>query len=126
LGCPSGLEPPAAAAAAADPRAFVQQNRNSGLSLELLVRGARCAGCLRKIETGVAGLPGVSDARLNLTTGRLSVTWQDGRIDPRTIVQRVIDLGYQAQPFDPSKVQAIIDQEGRHLLICMAVAALPP
>ena len=69
---------------------------------------------MRKIETGVAGLPGVSDARLNLTTGRLSVTWQDGRIDPRTIVQRVIDLGYQAQPFDPSKVQAIIDQEGRH------------
>jgi Cu2+-exporting ATPase len=78
---------------------------------------------LRKIETGVAGLPGVTDARLNLTTGRLSVSWQDDRIDPRTIVQRVIDLGYQAQPFDPSKVQAIIDQEGRYLLICMAVAA---
>lgn len=123
MGCPSGLEPPAATVAAADPRAFVQQNRANGLSLELLVRGARCAGCLRKIETGVAGLPGVSDARLNLTTGRLSVTWQDGRIDPRTIVQRVIDLGYKAQPFDPSKVQAIFDEEGRHLLICMAVAA---
>ncbi|MFN9613649.1 MAG: heavy metal translocating P-type ATPase [Hyphomonadaceae bacterium] len=123
LGCPSGLEPPTAAAAAADPRAFVQQDRASGLSLELLVRGARCAGCLRKIETGVAALPGVSTARLNLTTGRLSVTWQDDRIDPRTIVQRVIDLGYQAQPFDPSKAQAVIDQEGRHLLICMAVAA---
>ncbi|MFN5552682.1 MAG: heavy metal translocating P-type ATPase [Hyphomonadaceae bacterium] len=123
LGCPSGPEPPTAAAAAADPRAFVQQDRASGLSLELLVRGARCAGCLRKIETGVAALPGVSTARLNLTTGRLSVTWQDDRIDPRTIVQRVIDLGYQAQPFDPSKAQAVIDQEGRHLLICMAVAA---
>ncbi len=78
---------------------------------------------MRKIETGVAALPGVSTARLNLTTGRLSVTWQDDRIDPRTIVQRVIDLGYQAQPFDPSKAQAVIDQEGRHLLICMAVAA---
>lgn len=87
------------------------------------MRGARCAGCLRKIETGVAALPGVAQARLNLTTGRLSVTWQDDRIDPRTIVQRVIDLGYQAQPFDPGKAQAIIDQEGRHLLICMAVAA---
>lgn len=123
MGCPSGLEPPVATGAAADPRAFVQHNRASGLSLELLVRGARCAGCLRKIETGVAGLPGVTDARLNLTTGRLSVSWQDDRIDPRTIVQRVIDLGYQAQPFDPSKVQAIIDQEGRHLLICMAIAA---
>lgn len=123
LGCPSGLEPPAVTAPAADPRAFVQHDRAIGLSLELLVRGARCAGCMRKIETGVMALAGVSEARLNLTTGRLSVAWQDDRIDPRTIVQRVIDLGYQAQPFDPSKAQAIIDQEGRHLLICMAVAA---
>lgn len=111
------------AAAAADPRAFVREDRASGLALELLVRGARCAGCLAKIESGVTALPGVSHARLNLTTGRLSVTWQDDRIDPRTIVQRVIDLGYQAQPFDPSKAQALVDQEGRHLLICMAVAA---
>lgn len=110
-------------AAAADPRAFVQHSPAQGLSLELLVRGARCAGCLRKIETGMLALQGVSEARLNLTTGRLSVRWQDDRMDPRTIVQRVIDLGYQAQPFDPSKAQAIIDQEGRHLLICMAVAA---
>ncbi|MEN9874291.1 MAG: hypothetical protein RL186_1188, partial [Pseudomonadota bacterium] len=111
---------------AADPRAFVQDRtleRAGGLGLELLVRGARCAGCLRKIETGVAEIAGVTSARLNLSTGRLSVLWDDGTLDPRNIVQRVIDLGYQAQPFDPSQAQAQIDKEGRHLLICMAVAA---
>jgi Cu2+-exporting ATPase len=97
--------------------------RAGGLGLELLVRGARCAGCLRKIETGVAEIAGVTSARLNLSTGRLSVLWDDGTLDPRNIVQRVIDLGYQAQPFDPSQAQAQIDKEGRHLLICMAVAA---
>ncbi len=93
------------------------------MALELLVRGARCAGCIRKIETGVTELAGVTNARLNLSTGRLSVTWANDRIDPRAIVQRVIDLGYQAQPFDPSEAQSQIDKEGRHLLICMAVAA---
>ncbi|GBF57059.1 copper-exporting P-type ATPase A [Candidatus Phycosocius bacilliformis] len=123
LGCPSGLEPPAPAAPAADPRAFVQTGRTDGLSLELLVRGARCAGCLSKIENGVRSLSGVTEARLNLTTGRLSVAWSDDRIDPRTIVQKVVDLGYQAQPFDPGKALAAQDAEGRHLLICMAVAA---
>jgi P-type Cu2+ transporter len=123
LGCPSGLEPLAPKSAAADPRAFVQSGKAGELALELLVRGARCAGCIRKIETGVAELTGVTSARLNLSTGRLSVSWANDRIDPRAIVQRVIDLGYQAQPFDPSEAQSQIDKEGRHLLICMAVAA---
>jgi P-type Cu2+ transporter len=87
------------------------------------VRGARCAGCLSKIERGVASLKGVTSARLNLSTGRLSVTWHKDQTDPRAIVQRVVDLGYQAQPFDPGIAQSQVDKEGRHLLICMAVAA---
>ena len=123
MGCPSGLEPPAPHSGAADPRAFVQSGAAGGLALELLVRGARCAGCISKIEGGVTALSGVSSARLNLSTGRLSVAWTNDKIDPRMIVQRVIDLGYQAQPFDPSDAQSQIDKEGRHLLICMAVAA---
>jgi P-type Cu2+ transporter len=106
----------------ADPRVFVQQDDGGSLRLELLVRGARCAGCLRKIEKGVAELAGVASARLNLSTGRLSVAWSNDRLDARTIVQRVIDLGYAAQPFDPRQAQAQIDKEGRHLLTCLAVA----
>ena len=123
MGCPTGLVAPAPHHGAADPRAFVQSRETGGLALELLVGGARCAGCIRKIETGVTALADVSSARLNLSTGRLSVTWTNDRIDPRAIVQRVIDLGYSAQPFDPSEAQNQIDKEGRHLLICMAVAA---
>jgi P-type Cu2+ transporter len=101
----------------------VQSSQKGDLSLELLVRGARCAGCISKIENGVGQLAGVTNARLNLSTGRLSVSWNNDRTDPRAIVQRVVDLGYQAQPFDPSIAQTQIDKEGRHLLICMAVAA---
>jgi P-type Cu2+ transporter len=101
----------------------VRTSESGAQTLELLVRGARCAGCLRKIETGVASLPGVEAARLNLSTGRLSIAWGGDRTDPRTIVQKVIDLGYQAQPFDPADAQAAVDTEGRHLLICLAVAA---
>ncbi len=117
------MEPPSPVSSAADPRAFVQEGPGGKLTIDLLVRGARCAGCLRKIENGVTELSGVSAARLNLSNGRLSVSWTQDRIDPRTIVQRVIDLGYSAQPFDPGEAQGQIDHEGRHLLICMAVAA---
>jgi Cu2+-exporting ATPase len=113
----------APAAPAADPRAFVRDGEDGVMSLELLVRGARCQGCLRKIETGAAAVRGVTAARLNLSTGRLSVRFKAGEADPRAIVQAVQDLGYAAQPFDPADAQAETDKEGRRLLICLAVAA---
>ena len=37
--------------------------------VELLVGGARCAGCIQKIESAVRARAGVTSARLNLTTG---------------------------------------------------------
>ena len=124
IGCPSALEPPLAqGSAAADPTVFVRHGEAGTDRLELLVRGAKCQGCLSKIESGVRALGGVTAARLNLSTGRLSVEWRSGEAQPRAIVQRVLDLGYQAQPFDPADAQAETDQEGRALLIAMTVAA---
>ena len=51
-----------------------------GRRIELLVKGARCAACLSKIERGIKALPGVEDARLNLTTGKLAVRVADRRL----------------------------------------------
>jgi len=42
-------------------------------SFEVAVTGARCAGCIAKIEKGVTALPGIDSARLNLSTGKLLV-----------------------------------------------------
>lgn len=58
-GCPSTGEPPAAAADIVDPAPFLRHGAE-GEELELLVQGARCAGCLSKIETGLKALPGVT------------------------------------------------------------------
>ena len=98
-GCPSGLAPgvaphgapngdPFAApftgqgvaggdATIIDPAPFVR--RRDGVSLlELAVFGAKCAGCISKIESAMSALDGMERARLNLSTGRLSLTWRDG------------------------------------------------
>ena len=66
-------------APAPDLTAFLKDQASGGPVLELLVKGARCAGCLSKIERGVRALPGVEEARLNLTTGKLSVRYGDRR-----------------------------------------------
>jgi len=88
-GCPSGLAVSEAAPPGAfDPGAFVR--REGGLNrLELLVRGARCAGCLAKIEKSLLAMPGVEEARLNLTTGQLRLAWR-GQLPAAELSARLI------------------------------------
>lgn len=110
------------ACAAADPAAFVRRTNNGESALELMVQGARCAGCIRKIEGGLTALPGVSAARLNLSTGRLHVAWAPGALEPRTITETLAKLGYAAAAFDAQTAQTETDEEGRRLLRYLAVA----
>jgi Cu2+-exporting ATPase len=111
-----------AAARAPDLSGFVDRSEAAEDGIELLVAGARCAACLRKIETGVAELPGVALARLNLTSGRLSVRWAKGRLAPEDVITRLEALGYGAAPFDPAQAKAVQDREGRRLAIALGVA----
>ncbi len=105
-----------------DLSAFAAPRSDAEDGAELLVTGARCAACLRKIETGVAAAPGITHARLNLTSGRLSVRWTRGHSSPGEIVERLKTLGYAASPFDPAESKASSDQEGRRLAIALGVA----
>lgn len=122
-GCPSGLEIAAPMSNAADPRAFVKE-RDGGYELELLVRGAKCANCLGKIEKGVAAIEGIEEARLNLSTGRFIAKWHEDGLDSRSIVQKIVDLGYGAMPFAPEIANAQKDKDSRELLYAMTVAGV--
>ncbi|MEQ9315174.1 MAG: heavy metal translocating P-type ATPase, partial [Henriciella sp.] len=119
-GCPSGLAP-TENGQAGDVSAFVV-DKGGEHSLSLSVRGAKCAGCLSKIEGAVNSLPGVRLARLNLSNGRLAVKWT-GPLDANQIAHAVTGLGYGATPFDPDTGDAAAKAEERSLLIAMAVAA---
>ncbi|MEK7265507.1 MAG: heavy metal translocating P-type ATPase [Pseudomonadota bacterium] len=120
LGCPSGLEPPADGAII-DPAPFVRHT--AGLArLDLAVFGAKCAGCIRKIETAMNALPQMQSARLNLSTGRLSLVWIDGAFIPRAVTESLDRIGYRAAPFDPEAAEKESDREGRNLLRALAVS----
>jgi P-type Cu2+ transporter len=102
---------------------FFVEHREPGLShMTLAVDGVGCAGCIRKIEGGLAKLPGVVDARLNFTQRRLAVDWRDGEIDAARIVKALADIGYQAHPFAPGRIEADESRQAKALLKCLAVA----
>ena len=121
LGCPSGMEP-AINADVSDPTPFVRRAKDGAARLELSVHGARCGGCIAKIENGLKEIPGIETARLNLSTGKLAVAWAGDAVAPISIAQKLSALGYRAQAYDPEAQQAETDAEGKFLLRCMAVA----
>ena len=110
------------AATAPDMSAFLRREDGGRARLDLLVTGARCAGCISKIEREVSGLPGVDTVRLNLSTGRLAVGLVDDHVDPARIISVLERLGYPATPFDPGAAMAERDREGRRLILALAVA----
>ena len=101
---------------------FVERTPAGASHITLAVEGVGCAGCIRKIETGLAKLPGVIDARLNFTQRRLAIDWRDDEIDAAQIVKAVEDLGYGAHPFAPARVEAAEERQAKRLLRCLAVA----
>jgi len=90
--------------------------------LQLMVDGLQCAACVWLIEAVLNRQPGVSRARLNLTTRRLTLEWREGEADPGALVALVNRLGYHLVPFDPALLEQAEDRAERELLRALAVA----
>lgn len=74
----------------------------SGGTQELLIEGASCASCVRKIETALQNVPGVSQAQMNFAQRTVTVA---GTAPAEALVQAVANAGYSATP-------AATDDEG--------------
>ena len=102
----------------ADYSSFVQSG-DSGASIDFLVEGMSCGGCVAKIERTLNADPTVSAARANLTAGRLHLEWQGPDAQVNNLAAKVTSLGFGLAP-------ALGDikppNEERELLIALAVA----
>ena len=90
--------------------------------LALAVEGIYCPACMTRIEKGLMGLDGVANARVNLSSHRLSVTWSPEETDPDAMLARLNALGYGAHPFDPGRVKSAEKKENQRLMRALAVS----
>lgn len=84
------------------------------------VPGMRCAGCIGKIERGLAEIPGVAAARVNFSAKRVAVSHAPDLTDAQ-IVDALNHLGFEAQPVAENPL-ARDDAETKRLLRALAVA----
>ena len=66
----------------------------------LVVPGMHCAGCMAKVERGLAAVPGVHAARVNLTARQVSVA-HDAEVPLTMLVETLGALGFPSQPRSP-------------------------
>lgn len=92
-------------------------------SLDLVIGGARCGGCLAKIENGLRSQPDVSEARMNLSTARLHLAWSGSADRADGFARNLQEMGFSAGPYIPDEADAVDRAQSRRLLLAMAVAA---
>jgi len=93
-----------------DPQAqeqFSVESTPGERTVTLIVEGARCAGCLQKIERSLRAVPGVRRATVDHGTHRALVAWDVGSARLSEMIEAVKAAGYGASPFDPRRLPAI-------------------
>jgi Cu2+-exporting ATPase len=65
---------------------------------ELSVPTVHCGGCIQKIERILGALPGVEQARVNLSTKRIAIRWRGET--PPPFIATLNAAGYEAHLFD--------------------------
>jgi Cu2+-exporting ATPase len=89
------------------------------LQTDLAVPAVHCGACITSIENALNGMDGVSSARVNLSTRRVSVKWLDtGAVPP--VAKKLASLGYPAHLFDFAADQT--DKELKRLLKALAIS----
>ncbi|WP_109808486.1 heavy metal translocating P-type ATPase [Sphingosinithalassobacter portus] len=84
------------------------------------VEGMRCAGCIAKIEHGLAAQPDIASARVNFTTRQVKVAHL-ADIDAEAVAERIRALGFEAHEAQGERPAGISD-ESRKLVLALAVA----
>ena len=91
-------------------------------ALDLLVDGVDCAACVWLIESLLTRNPEVRQARINLSTRRLSLRWRGELSQANAYAGLVAALGFRLAPFDVVATNDADHREMRELVRCMAVA----
>ena len=103
---------------AADPQAAVRAIERAGYTVreattELSIDGMTCASCVGRVERGLAQLPGVIAASVNLATERAQVRHLAGTVSVADLLAAVENAGYTARVAGVSTAAAGDQEEER-------------
>ncbi len=88
--------------------------------IDLHIAGIRCAKCIWTVESRLQKEPAMTECRVNMSTSRLSITWEGSPHLADRFARLVDDLGYKISALHPKSEEN--HDEASKLMRCMAVA----
>jgi Cu+-exporting ATPase len=97
----------------------------------LKIEGMSCAACAARVEKGLAALPGVAKASVNLATETAAVEYQPAQVNVDDLIKAVVRIGYGARQItdmasamtEPGESKELKQRRG--MLILAAVLSVP-
>jgi len=105
-------------------QSFVQAKEGSIREASLILEGIVCAACVWLNERHVKQLTGVLDFRVNYSTHRASLKWDNDQIQLSDVLKAIADIGYLAHPFDPGRMETLHRKEKSAALRRIAIAGI--
>lgn len=107
-------------------KTFVRQDgvEASVREASLILEGIVCAACVWLNEHHVKQLAGVIDFRINYSTHRASLKWDNSQIKLSEVLKEITNIGYHAHPFDPGRMETLQKKEKSLSLRRIAVAGI--
>jgi len=99
-------------------------NKGSVREASLILEGIVCAACVWLNERHVKQLTGVIDFRVNYSTHRASLKWDNDQINLSDVLKAIADIGYLAHPFDPGRMEVLHKKEKSAALRRIALAGI--
>lgn len=94
--------------------------RNTTLSVE----GMTCAACAWLIEQQLQRIQGVDSVRVNATTERVTLRWNEDQVKLSSLLQQIAGLGYRALPFQAATQEQDFKRRRRYFVRRIGIAGL--
>lgn len=101
---------------------FIRKGEEEDYCISLNLEGIRCGSCVWLIENSLKSIPNVTNARVNLSTNRLTISWNGKRDCIIKLINLLDELGYKSMPFDPELVIDQDEKEQKQLLKSIAIS----
>ncbi|QQZ30427.1 cadmium-translocating P-type ATPase [Thiothrix subterranea] len=105
-------------------KSFVRETGANVREASLILEGIVCAACVWLNEHHVKQLDGVLDFRINYSTHRATLKWDNARLHLSQVLQAISEIGYHAHPFDPRRLESLQKKEKSAALRRIAIAGL--
>lgn len=102
---------------------FVRNSENTS-EVTLSLEGVSCAACAWLIEKQVSSQDGVYGIRVNTTTNRALLSWDNTKTKLSELLSAIHTLGYKAAPFEADQQEAAYHRSMKNYLYRLGVAGL--